>query len=100
VKVSNFLFYTFIIGLIVVDNFVLRKVLGQGGLSSLLVYLIIFGVGFVVFIGVFGQIRKELAATMKKVKEICSQCSASSVEYTLEYEHWGGCNSVSMHMCM
>eukprot|EP00580_Thalassiosira_gravida_P004792 CAMPEP_0201653488 /NCGR_PEP_ID=MMETSP0493-20130528/45015_1 /ASSEMBLY_ACC=CAM_ASM_000838 /TAXON_ID=420259 /ORGANISM="Thalassiosira gravida, Strain GMp14c1" /LENGTH=90 /DNA_ID=CAMNT_0048130025 /DNA_START=196 /DNA_END=468 /DNA_ORIENTATION=+ len=29
---------------------------------------------------------------MEKVKEVCSQYSAISVTYTLESEHWGGCN--------
>jgi len=29
---------------------------------------------------------------MEKVKEVCSQYSAISMTYTLESEHWGGCN--------
>ena len=40
-------------------------------------------------------IRKGLSATMDKVREVCEQYSCDGiVHYTLEAEHWGGCNKV------
>ena len=41
-------------------------------------------------------IRRGLSATMDKVREVCEQYSCDGiVHYTLEAEHWGGCNKVS-----
>ena len=45
----------------------------------------------------FFYIRGGLKTSMDKVKGVCEQYSTMNgdVKYTLESEHWGGCNKVS-----
>ena len=41
---------------------------------------------------VYCYVRKNVRNTMESVKEVCEQHSGNGTKYTLESEHWGGCN--------
>jgi len=85
-KIASVLLYVYIV-LFVVTLVVLPFDSAVKKYSAAFVWPVV-----VVHFYVYCVSRKKLAASMKKVKEVCSQYSASGVIYTLQSEHWGGCN--------
>ena len=61
--------------------------------SPALIYPIIL-----VYIFIWCKMIKRCTDVMDKVQEVCQQHSTNGVRYTLESEHWGGCNKVRTSM--